>query len=90
MKKMIDRVTRDIDYLNKISNPIREILLRYKINDKAAMHESNFGEWEGDKELLREYSNIKVYSISNERLLVSRMFNRKRYIDLVESFKIRN
>ena len=88
LKGLIQRSTRDIDYLNKVNNKLADLLEGYNINNRVITFETTFGEWEDDiEELQTNAKNIKLKTISNERLLAARMFSRKRFDDLTESFK---
>ena len=88
VKNMIPRETFDIDFINSLDDGLVSILESYEINDRVRTHESTFGEWENDLINLPKYSqsNIQVLTISNERLLASRLF-RRRTEDLIQTFK---
>lgn len=89
IKSMIPRETYDIDFINTVDQGVIAILESYEINDRVRTHESTFGEWEEDIIHLPEYSqsNIKVFTISNERLLAARLFSRRRTEDLIKTFE---
>ena len=89
LKGALSRVTHDIDVINIIDDEAMKVLNNFEINDRVRTFETTFGEWENDLELLEfeNMSNIKLMTISIERLLASRIFSRKRLEDFIAIFK---
>ena len=88
LKGLIDRSTEDIDHLNKVQSIVSGLLKRYDVNRRVITFESTFGDWKNDIiPLNTNTKNIRLKTISNERLLASKMFSNKRFDDLIESFK---
>lgn len=90
LKGLLPRVTRDIDYINarQPESIIVDILEDENINSRVITFESTFGDWREDIEVLEyNFSNIKVMSISTERLLSSRVFSLRRWDDLEYIFE---
>lgn len=90
LKDIIPRATHDIDVISKISDDIQAILGRYGINNRAATFDQTLGNWLSDTSVIKKYSNLLVWSLSNERLLASRIIYSQRWGDLEEGFKNKN
>lgn len=89
LKDLIPRATYDIDSLTRVPSYISEYLEDIDINSDVLTFEATFGEWENDIQDLSfdQLSNIKIKSISTERLVVSRCFSRKKIHDIFEIIK---
>ena len=89
LKGALNRVTYDVDVINIIDKETMMVLNNFGINDRVRTFETIFGEWEKDLELLKfeKMSNIKLMTISIERLLASRIFSRKRIEDFITIFE---
>lgn len=84
LKGLVPRATHDIDSLNYISEEVRRLLIPvFDINSRVIMFEQNFGFWDDEVIELKHYSNLKVNTITDERLVASRIFSGRREEDLL-------
>ncbi len=92
MRNLITRPTKDIDCLESISDEVafleevRKKIKELSINKRALYtFLESFGSWEKDIRPVERYShfeNLKIYTISEERLFVSRLWSDKKTDDI--------
>lgn len=91
LKGLVPRATADIDSLVEIDAQVQALLKDvFDINSRVQQFEQNFGNWQDDLvifESLPPLSNIEIRTISDERLIASRFFSRKRNADVLEAIK---
>lgn len=84
LKELVPRATHDIDSLQFVDERVGILLENvFDINSRVAIFEQNFGYWDEDVIMYKHYSNLKVNTISDERLIVSRIFSGRREEDAI-------
>lgn len=90
MRGNVPRATYDIDSLIPIDKAI-ELALNpvIDINSMVLVFEQQFGTWQDDvqEKPLFELSNIKIFCLSDEKMIASRCFTSRREEDVIESLK---
>lgn len=75
LKNLVERKVEVIDSLLPVNEITREWIKDIvKINSEVTAFDSTFGSWKKDVEDLIKFSNIKIKSLSDERLIASRVF----------------
>lgn len=85
LRNLIDRATYDIDILGSIPEIIHEFDEYNVINNRVNVFESTFGfNYRDDLEIIFQGKNLKVYSLSIERMCASKCFSNRREDDAYE------
>ena len=87
LHNMIDRSTADIDYINDIDQGIIDFICQtfdVDMNNRVANNSFKkiFLGWESNVVILKEYSNLKVFSLNKEFLCSTKFFTKESDMDL--------